>query len=94
MKTTLNLADYLVAEVKRIAAERQMTMKDYIEQCLREAIQAEKQKSQNFVLRKHPFKGKGISKDFSEDDWESIRGEVYKGREKVRKNVVCDGTSL
>lgn len=80
VKTTLNLADYIVAEVKKLASERGISMKDYIEQCLKAAIQAEKNKIRDFKLRKHTFKGNGVSPELDEDNLEQIRNSIYKGR--------------
>ena len=76
MKTTVEIPDALFREVKKYAAEHDLTLKEVMERGLRQAIASEPSKP--FKLRRLPYKPKngGMLKDFT---WDEIRDIIYEG---------------
>jgi hypothetical protein len=60
MKTTLNLDDELMVDVKRRAAETGRTMTEIIEEALREHLRRETDKAQPFDFRWVTVKGRAL----------------------------------
>ncbi|HLA77601.1 MAG TPA: type II toxin-antitoxin system VapB family antitoxin [Vicinamibacteria bacterium] len=79
MKTTVEIADSLLAEARKVAAREQTTVKALVEEGLRRAL-AERQHGSAFRLRKATFPGRGLQAGVSEGSWERIRGLIYEGR--------------
>jgi hypothetical protein len=73
MKTTVEIPDVLFKEAKRYAAEHDLTFREVVETGLRRVLH-EKQKP--FRLKRIPFKGTGMVKDFT---WDEIRDILYEG---------------
>jgi len=81
MKTTIDIADSLLLQAKRLAARRQTTLKAVIEAALRDALAAEQGRAgDRFELRTHTFKGKGLQPGLSWDDWNAMLSMSYEGR--------------
>ncbi len=78
MKTTVDIADSLLEEAKRLATRDGTTVKALIEQGLRQVITAKK-KPGNFRLRRATFKGQGLQPGVSTATWEQIRDMAYEG---------------
>jgi hypothetical protein len=78
MKTTVEIADNLLEEAKRLATREGTTVKALIEQGLRQIITA-KEKPGVFHLRKATFKGNGLQPGVSTADWDCIRDMAYEG---------------
>jgi CRISPR/Cas system-associated protein Csm6 len=79
MKTTIEISDSLLEEVKRLAAKEGTTVRAYIEQGLRRII-AERKSRGLFRLRKATFKGKGLQPGVQDTTWERIRETIYQGK--------------
>jgi hypothetical protein len=79
MKTTVEIADALLDEAKRVAAKEGTTVRALIEQGLRRAL-AERRRGPRFRLRRATFKGKGLQPGVEELGWERVRELVYEGR--------------
>ena len=79
MKTTVHIADTLLEEARKIAAQEQTTVKAMIEEGLRRIIDDRKRRKP-FRLRKVTFKGNGLKPDIAGASWEEIREISYKGR--------------
>jgi len=80
MKTTIELSDTLLAQARRYATSRNMTMKALIEQGLRK-VMAERQEAPKFKLRDGSFDGgSGLTPEFQNATWEQIRDAIYEGR--------------
>ncbi len=78
MKTTIEVADGLMTDARRFAAERGLTLREVFEAGLRSALNAAPRgEARRFRLKRRAFKGKGIAQ---ERDWAEIRGMIYKGR--------------
>ncbi len=79
MKTTIQIADSVLEEARKVAAREQTTLKELVEDGLRKII-SERNKKEVFRLRKASFKGKGLQPQFAGASWEKIREAVYEGR--------------
>ena len=80
MKTTIDIADSLLSEIKQIASNRGTTLKAVVESALRKALESEERKPGAFKLRKRSFRGNGLQSGLSETDWAGIRERAYEGR--------------
>jgi hypothetical protein len=79
MKTTIDIADTLLREAKRLAAKEGVTLKVVVERGLRQVV-ARKERHSPFRLRKASFKGKGLQPGVKDTSWERVRDLVYEGR--------------
>lgn len=79
MKTTIDMADALFLEARRVAEKDGMTLRALIEEGVRLAI-AHRQSRPPFKLRDASFGGEGLQTEFQGADWEAIRQAAYEGR--------------
>jgi len=79
MKTTIEIPDPLFDEARRLAARQDTTLKALVTEGLRRVI-SERNRRGQFQLRKASFKGDGLQRELSPDDWERIRDLAYHGR--------------
>jgi Arc/MetJ family transcription regulator len=77
MKTTIEIADDLLARAKRQARRERKTLRDVVEEALRQRLRAPSGGAA-FRLKKHPFKGKGRQPGVAEGQWESVRDLIYR----------------
>lgn len=75
MKTTVEIADSLLAEARKLAVARSTTLRQIIEEGLRNVI--ETKPAQPFRLRDGSFGRRGMRRKMT---WEEIREESYQGR--------------
>jgi Arc/MetJ family transcription regulator len=80
MKTTVELSDALMIEVKQTAKNQGTTMREVIEAALRTYLDKQNRKEQKFRYKNHSFKGNGVCEGIEEGAWETIRGRIYEGR--------------
>jgi predicted transcriptional regulator len=80
MKTTIDISDPLFEQAKRLAEKTGSTLREIVENALRDFFKKSKKPSPSFRLRKHSFKGKGLVEGLSEGDWGRIRERAYEGR--------------
>lgn len=80
MKTTVELSDALMNELKQAAKEKGATMRDLIESALRIYLDKSKTSAIQFRFTNHGFKGKGVCSGIEEGAWEHIRSLIYEGR--------------
>jgi len=78
MKTTVDIADELLDEVKRLADKDQTTVRALIEEGLRQVI-VTRGRTGHFHLKKASFKGKGLQPGVQGGTWETIRELIYEG---------------
>ena len=78
MKTTIDIADSLLNEARRVAAEDGTTIRSLVEEGLRLAIARRADKGA-FRLRKASFRGDGLRPEVSLEDWDEIRSLIYGG---------------
>jgi len=79
MKTTIEISDAIVEDVKAIAAAEGVTLRSLVEEGLRRVVQ-ERQAGPEFRLRKASYKGKGLQPEVRDGSWERIRDIAYEGR--------------
>jgi hypothetical protein len=77
MKTTIEVADGLLARAKKYAAAHGMTLRDVVEFGLRSVLGAQRAELRPFRLKRCAFKGSGLA---SEYDWAGVRDKIYEGR--------------
>ena len=80
MKTTVDIADPILRQAKRLAARRNTTLKAVIEGALREELARQEASPRAAPIRTHTFRGRGLQAGLSWDDWGSIRSLAYEGR--------------
>jgi succinylarginine dihydrolase len=80
MKTTLDIADSLLDEARKIAHRDGTTLRALVEQGLRQVVMEQKKPRKKFKLRKVGFKGEGLTPEFENASWAEILEEAYRGR--------------
>ncbi len=75
MKTTIELSDALLAEAKREAARRKITLRALFEEALRAALASRKRAA--FVLRDASVTGRGLTPALRDAPWDSLRDAIY-----------------
>jgi hypothetical protein len=79
MKTTVEISDALLREVREVAAREGVTLRTLIERGLHRVL-AETKHGTPFKLRRASFKGNGRQAEFQAASWEELRDLVYHGR--------------
>jgi len=79
MKTTIDIADPLLDEARRVAAREGTTVKALVEAGLRRVIEDKKQRKA-FRLRPASFKGRGLQAAAQGVSWDRLRELAYEGR--------------
>ena len=79
MKTTVEISDSLLREVRKVAAREGVTLRELMERGLHRIV-AEAKSAKPFKLRDASFKGSGLRAEFRDASWDDIRDEIYKGR--------------
>ena len=80
MKTTIDIADSLMNELKRTAAKEKTTMRRIIETALRAFLSNRKGSKGSFKLKDGSFRGRGMAPGVREGDWSRTRELIYEGR--------------
>jgi len=79
MKTTIEIADALLRDARKLAAREGVTLRALVERGLHRVLTEDK-RSEPFKLRKASFKGRGLQPEFRDAPWDEIRDAAYKGR--------------
>ncbi|MBI1779123.1 MAG: DUF2191 domain-containing protein [Proteobacteria bacterium] len=79
VKTTVEISDSLLREVRKLAAREGVTLRTLVERGLHR-VMAETKHGVPFKLRRASFKGKGLRPDLREATWERLRDLAYEGR--------------
>ena len=79
MKTTVEIADSLLASARRLAAREGTSVRALIEEGLRKVVD-KRERRVGFALRRVTFGGGGLSPDLSRSDWDAIRDRSYEDR--------------
>ena len=79
MKTTVEIADSLLDEARKVAEREETTVRALIEEGLRHVVKEHKG-DRGFRLRKATFRGQGLRPDVGEGSWERLRDLIYEGR--------------
>ena len=76
MKTTVEIPDSLLKQVKSLASEEHTTVRALVEEGLRR-IASERKRAKPFKLRKATFRGKGLQPRIAGSPWAQIRDMIY-----------------
>ena len=79
MKTTVEISDALLREVRELAAREGVTLRTLVERGLHRIV-AETKDSAPFKLRRASFKGKGLQAEISQASWDGVRDLIYRDR--------------
>ena len=79
MKTTVEIADALAEELRRLAARERRTFRELLDEALRDLVSKRTRRS-GYKLRRASFKGQGLQPGFADGNWERIRDAAYEGR--------------
>ncbi len=77
MKTTVEIADSVFEEAKRLARSRRIPLRQLIEEGLRTVIEKDRHPQKEFRLRDGSFDGTGTAEDLA---WPQIRERAYEVR--------------
>jgi hypothetical protein len=80
MKTTIEIADPLLNDARKIAVRDGTTLRELVEQGLRHVVHERRNKQSGFKLRDGSFKGKGLTPEFANADWDKLLEAIYEGR--------------
>jgi hypothetical protein len=80
MKTTLDIADPLLAEAKSVARRERITVRALVERGLRLALAEKKNSKKGFQLRDASVAGKGLRPEAAALNWEQLRALSYEDR--------------
>ncbi|MFN0074061.1 MAG: type II toxin-antitoxin system VapB family antitoxin [Chloroflexota bacterium] len=76
MKTTVDIADTLFAEARRVAHEDGTTLRSLIEEGLRHVI-AERGNRTRYIMPDRSVGGDGLTPEFRDAGWDRIRDAIY-----------------
>jgi hypothetical protein len=79
MKTTIEISDALLRDVRKLAAREGVTLRTLVERGLRHVVSDTKPKAR-FKLRRASFRGQGLRAELRDASWNSIRDLSYEGR--------------
>lgn len=80
MKTTVEINDQLLDEVKQLAAREGMTLRMLIEAGLRHVL-AEREEQSDFKLVEVTFGGRGLRPEFKDGTWDKVRDVLYQSND-------------
>ena len=76
VKTTVEISDPLLREVRKLATRQGVTLRTLIERGLHHVI-SETETQAQFKLRRASFKGKGLQPEFRDAPWDKLRDAAY-----------------
>ena len=80
MKTTIDLADPLLDEARRLAQREGTTLRALVEQGLRQVLAQRRRRGAAFRLRDASFAGDGLRPELAGASWDRLRELAYEGR--------------
>lgn len=79
MKTTIEIADGLLNEARKVAEREKITLRTLVERGLRQELK-ERRARAPFRLSWVTFHGDGLHPQAGEGAWERLRDFIYEGR--------------
>ena len=76
MKTTVEIPDALLREVRKLATRQGVTLRTLIERGLQHVV-ADSRSGASFRLRRASFKGRGLQPEFRDASWNRLRDAAY-----------------
>ena len=77
MKTTVDIANDLLLRAKELAQKEQITLRQLIEEGLREMLDRASRNKKKLVVKTVVFTGKGLQPEFKDAGWDAIRDAIY-----------------
>lgn len=79
MKTTIDMSDALVLEVRQLATREHTSLRALVEEGLHLVLERRRHTSP-FQLKDRSVDGQGLQAGVSDDNWDAIRELTYEGR--------------
>ena len=79
MKTTIEIAQPILEDAKKLAQQEGVTLRLLVEEGLRSVLAA-RQSRKRFRLKDAGFKGRGLQDGVEEGRWAEVRDAIYEGR--------------
>ena len=79
MKTTIELPDELIAQVRRVARQEGATLRALVEEGLQRSLEARRRTAPR-ELDFPSFGGSGLTDEFQGASWSRVRDELYRER--------------
>jgi hypothetical protein len=79
VKTTIEISDPLLRQVRKLAASEGVTLRMLVERGLRRVL-SETKRATSFKLRQASFKGEGLQADHHDTSWDRLRDLAYEDR--------------
>ena len=79
MKTTLDISDPLLDQVRKIAARDGDTLRSLVEQGLRKVVAERSARAKPFKLKDGSVGTPGVSSGYEKLSWEEMRALMYEG---------------
>ncbi|HUB15218.1 MAG TPA: type II toxin-antitoxin system VapB family antitoxin [Acetobacteraceae bacterium] len=79
MKTTIEIADPLLREARKLAAREGVTLRAVVERGLRRVVN-ESRRVEPFKLQRRSFRGNGLQPPFRDASWDKVRDTIYQDR--------------
>ena len=80
MKTTIDIADGVLAAARKLAASEGTTLRALVEAGLRQAVAERAKRAAPFRLRRASYRGRGLRPELKGRSWEQLRELAYEGR--------------
>ena len=80
MKTTVEIADALLEDAKRVAAKEGITLRALVEDGLRKTLAERASQRSGFKLKDGSFRGGGVQPGIDLSNWEQMRDLIYEDR--------------
>ena len=77
MKTTIEINDELLLQLKQVAAKENVTLREIFESGIRGELQ--RRAVVNYALPDRSFTGNGLQPGIKEGDWDQISELIYSG---------------
>lgn len=79
MKTTVEVSDELMREVKLLAAQRGTSVRSLLEEALRKLLEEHRHRRVG-AIRDASVDGGWMNPEYAQGGWEAVRDAIYEGR--------------
>ncbi len=79
MKTTIEIAQPILEEARKLARRDGVTLRLLVEEGLRSVVTARASRKR-FRMKDASFKGRGLQEGVEEGRWVEVRDQIYEGR--------------
>ena len=76
MKTTLDISDHIMQRTKELSRQEKTPIRELVEEGL-ELLLRKRAASAPYKIKPVVFKGKGLSAEYQDANWERIRDAIY-----------------